>query len=134
MCFSKTTTSRDNKGNAGSMSSLHYKYPDFPRQVKLEYGKLREEDGLAGWKDAAPRRLILFKRAMVTAAGALSMEQDIKTAEDSLEKIEWAMAFIRAAEKQNMHRMKQCSAAYPYISDFCNAEDPEARSKPGFQQ
>jgi len=44
------------------------------------------------------------------------------------------MAFVRAAERVNLQRVRQCASAYPHISSYCNPEDPNARCSQGFQQ
>ena len=100
----------------------------------MEYGKYLEEDVQQGRQNTAPRRLILFKKAMASAASAIAKEKESATVETRLEKIEWAMAFVRAAERLNLQRMRQCASAYPHISSYCNPEDPNARCSQGFQQ
>ena len=49
------------------------------------------------------------------------------------EEVEWMMTFVRAAEKCNLRRMKQCTLACPKILQHCNPDNPEVRSTEGFQ-
>ena len=52
------------------------------------------------------------------------------SAEGVDDQIGWTMAFIRAAERVQVHRMAQCAAAYPHLHSLINADDPNARSSP----
>ena len=54
-----------------------------------------------------PRRLVLFKRAIKAAANGLSRQIQNDSAHTSQEKVEWVMAFIRAAAKVRLGRIRQ---------------------------
>ena len=130
LSFTKTACRRESKGKP-VISSAVYRNPDFKRMVLIELHKLIEEDTL-GY--SAVRKLVLTKRAMHTVSEALTKRMELQKAESASEKVEWMMKFIRAAEKQSMKKMVRCCVACPDILDFCHPDDPETRSKEGFDK
>ena len=50
------------------------------------------------------------------------------------DKLSWTMIFIRAAQTLNIRRMERAAAAYPYITTFVQARDPNARIHPNFRE
>ena len=101
VCFSKSAADKQFK-TQNYLSAAYYKHPDFPRQVNMEFSKYLQEDVQQGRQNTAPRRLILSKKAMTSAASAIAKEKDLAAVETRLETIEWAMAIVRAAERLNL--------------------------------
>ena len=130
ICFARTSPDKGLR-TTQRITAAVYNHRDFRRQTILEYSRLLEEDIV---ESNPPRRLILLKRAMHLAAKCIAKEVQTSIAEKALDKIEWIMAFIRAAEKQSMGRMRQCAQACPDILKHCNPANPEARSSDGFQE
>ena len=128
--FSKTSPNHGGKTSSFIQSNI-YKHPDFKRQVSLEYIEMTAKDGIA---NSAPRRLVILKRAIHSAAKCIGKEIQKTTAINAQDKVEWIMTFIRAAEKQNLRRMKQCATACPTILQYCHPDNPEARSTVQFQE
>ena len=74
------------------------------------------------------RQLVLIKRAMHTVAQGMRRQEYHSRAVGTDDKLGWVLSFIRAAEKVNLRRMRECAKAYPHITSFIDPENPEARS------
>ena len=134
LCFGRRT-SQYNEHRQECITESSIRHPDFARRVHIELTHLIVKDTL---EDTPFRRLILTKRAMWTVH--LGLQDSCKELDEKgdprghTSQVGWIMAFIRAAEKVNLGRMRTCALACPTICSYVNPADPEARSKDGMHQ
>jgi len=84
--------------------------PDFAHRVAVEFQELQAQDSLPA---TAIRRLVLIKRAMHTVAANMRKEEQISDLDGSDDQVGWILAFVRAAEKVNLRRMRVCARHCP---------------------
>ena len=128
--FSRRGPPRSSEGNKILPNHI-LRHDDWPKRVAAELEELqRQEDQ----RDNPIRTLVLMKRAMRAVTQNMLKEKCTSEAATNTDKLGCTLSFIRAAEQVRLGQMATKVREYPTIGSFVSALDPEARSKPGFQQ
>ena len=116
------------EGTHSTIPNWVTRHEDFRRRVTAEYIHLINIDSRT---PSAFRKLVLVKKAMHTASKSLKLEAGNALNTTPEDRKGWMLAFIRAAERVNLRRMKECAQACPEIYEYASPHNPEARSTPG---